>query len=37
MIFKDFCPIQIQNKMIDHPEYEIVINDDLKLMGTIDQ
>ena len=36
MIFEEFCPSQMQNRIKDHPKYGIVINDPLDLMDTID-
>ena len=37
MIFKEFCPIQIQNIIKEHPEYDSILNYPLKLMGEIYQ
>ena len=37
MIFKEFCPNQIQNIIKKHPKYDSVIENDLKLMDAIAQ
>ena len=37
MIFKEFCPSHIQNRIKEYPKYDIIINYPLKLMGAISQ
>ena len=37
MIFKEFCPSQIQNRIKQNPKYDSIINSTLKLMDKIDQ
>ena len=37
MIFKNFCPSQIQNRIKQHPEYDSIINHPLKLTDAISQ
>ena len=37
MIFKEFCPSPMQNRIKDNPKCDIIINDKLKLMHTISQ
>ena len=37
MIFKGSCTSQIQNGVKDHPKYEIILNDPLKLRDAIYQ
>ena len=37
MIFKEFCTRQMQNRLKEHPEYDIIINNTLKLMDAIAQ
>ena len=35
MIFKEFCPHQMQTIIKEHPEYDSIINNPLKLMDSI--
>ena len=37
MIFKEFCPSHMQNRIKYHPKYNSIFNDTLKLMDTIYQ
>ena len=37
MIFKEFCPSHMQNRIKYHLKYNIIFNDNLKLMDTIYQ
>ena len=37
MIFKELCPNQMQKRSKNHPEYDNILNDALKLMGAISQ
>ena len=37
MIFKDFCPHQMQNKIKEHPKYDSIFNYPLKIIYAIAQ
>ena len=37
MIFKDLCPSQTKNRIKDHPKYDSIINNHLKLMDEISE
>ena len=37
MIFKDLCPSQTKNRIKDHPKYDSINNNILKIMDGIDQ
>ena len=37
MIFKEFCPRHMQNRIKEHPGYDSIINNPLKLINEIAQ
>ena len=37
IIFKEFCPSQMQNRIKEHPKYDIILNNTLKIMDEIFQ
>ena len=37
IIFKEFCPSQMQNRIKEHPKHGSILNDTLKLMDSISE